>query len=337
MLLGICFLFFSLLTAYCQLPTIFVNCFQKMQSTKPWLIVVGGPTAVGKTELCIRLAEHYGTEIISADSRQFYRETELATAKPSLEERQQIKHHLVDSLSIHNDYDVGKFEQDALGIAHQIFQKNSVAIVAGGSGLYMKVLCEGMDEMPEVDDEIREKLIAQLEAEGLEYLQAELKLLDPEYYQQADIQNPQRLIRALEVIRASGLPYSSFRTKKKVERPFHVLKICLNREREELYQRIDLRMDQMIAQGLFEEAKTLYPFKNLNALQTVGYSEIFGFMDGLYDQEEAIRLLKRNSRRYAKRQLTWFRKDQEFVWFHPSQFGEILNWIGEVQSLKFKV
>ena len=292
-----------------------------------FLIVVAGPTAVGKTDLSIRLAQHFKTVILSADSRQFFRELNIGTAKPTPEEQQGVTHYFIDSHSISEEYNAGQFEADALELLDRVFKEKDVAILTGGSGLYVRALCEGMDEMPEVAPEIREELNRKLETEGLETLCQQLEKLDPEYFAQVDKANPQRVVRALEVCMASGKPYSFFRNQQRKPRPFGIIKIGLTRPREELYQRIDLRMDQMLAQGLLEEAKSLLPYRQHNALQTVGYTEIFGFLDGEYDWEEAVRLLKRNSRRYAKRQLTWFRKDPEFTWFEASQENEILTFI----------
>lgn len=282
---------------------------------------------MGKTDLCLKLAKKFKTEIVSCDSRQFYREMNLGTAKPTPDELAIVHHHLIDSLSIEEEYDVRKFEQDALQILDDLFQKSNVAIMTGGSGLFADAIVEGLDEMPDVDPKIRVNLIAEYENKGLEWLQIEVGRVDPEYFEKVDRQNPQRLMRALEVYRGTGLKFSSFRIKKKASRPFQVIKIGLERDRNELYQRIDLRMDQMIAAGLFDEADALFGKRHLNALQTVGYSEIFGYMEGKYDQDEAIRLLKRNSRRYAKRQLTWFRRDAQIRWFQPDQQKEIEDWI----------
>jgi tRNA dimethylallyltransferase len=291
------------------------------------LILIVGPTAVGKTELCLTLAKRFDTEIVSCDSRQFYREMHLGTAKPSGEEQAQVRHHLIDSLSIEEEYDVKRFEKDALAILDEIFQRKSVAVMTGGSGLFADAITKGFDDIPEIDPQIRSRVIADFEEKGLEWLQGQIATVDPEYYEQVDRQNPQRLMRALEVSLGTGLKFSSFRIKAKVSRPFEVIKIGLERERDELYQRIDWRMDQMIEAGLFEEAASLFDRRHLNAMQTVGYSEIFGFLEGNYDREEAIRLLKRNSRRYAKRQLTWFRRDPEIRWFHPDQTEEIIEWV----------
>jgi tRNA dimethylallyltransferase len=292
-----------------------------------YLIVVVGPTAVGKTELCVRLAKHFNTEIISADARQFFREMNIGTAKPSLEERGGVVHHLIDSHSILESYNAGDFERDALKILEKLYQQKNAAIVTGGSGLYIKVLCEGMDDMPEIDDSIRERLNEIYQNEGLPVLLSQLDKLDPEYAAIVDRANPQRIIRGLEVCLASGKPYSSFRKKSKITRPFNIIKIGLQRNREELYTRIDARMDAMLAAGLVEEAKKLQPHQRQNALQTVGYTEVFGFLNGEYDQEEMIRLLKRNSRRYAKRQITWFSRDPDIHWFHPDDYNQIVTYI----------
>ena len=294
---------------------------------QPLVVVIVGPTAVGKTALSIRLAQELNTEIISADSRQIYREMEIGTAKPANEELNLVTHHLINSHSITETYNAGQFSEDAGRIIENLLKKDAV-IMVGGSGLYIKAFCDGLDEMPEVPGEVREKLNQEYAQNGLYGLLKELSNDDPEYFDQVDRNNPQRVIRALEVIRSTGNPYSQFRKPtNKPQRLFNILKIGLEMEREKVYQRIDLRMDQMIDQGLFEEAASLFDQRNLNALQTVGYQEIFDFMDGKHDREEAIRLLKRNSRRYAKRQMTWFKKDQEIRWFEPSEYKEILDFI----------
>lgn len=294
---------------------------------RKFLILVVGPTAVGKTELCLNLAKKFNTEIVSCDSRQFYRETQLGTAKPTESELREVPHHLINSLSIFEEYDVRKFEKDALGILDRIFQINPVAIVTGGSGLFADALVHGLDEIPDVEPEVRKQIITEYEEKGLDWLQSEVQQADPEYFEVVDRQNPQRLMRALEVVRGTGLKFSGFRVKKKAERNFTTIKIGLDRDRAELYHRIDQRMDHMIQAGLLEEARRLFPYRNLNALQTVGYSEVFGYLEGQYDWEEAVRLLKRNSRRYAKRQLTWFRRDEQIRWFPPDQLKEIESWI----------
>ena len=296
-----------------------------MTFDKNTIIVIVGPTAVGKTGLSIRLAKHYNTEILSADSRQFYKETQIATAKPTLDEMDDVKHHFINSLSIAEEYNAGKFERESLALLDTLFSKSNPIIVVGGSGLYVRALCDGMDEMPEIPGGLRKQIIKEYEIKGIEYLQERITELDPEYFQYLDIQNPQRLIRAIEVCMASGLPYSFFRKQSKLNRPFEIIKIGLERPREELYDRINERMDRMIDSDLFEEAKSLYDQRHLNALQTLGYSEIFGFLDGKYNKEEAIRLLKRNSRRFAKRQMTWFNKDENVKWFHPREYNLILQ------------
>ncbi|HAS44005.1 MAG TPA: tRNA (adenosine(37)-N6)-dimethylallyltransferase MiaA [Microscillaceae bacterium] len=298
-----------------------------MTNLKKTLLVILGPTAVGKTELCIRLAQHFDTEIVSADSRQFYREMAIGTAKPTLEEQAEAPHHFIDSHSITQNYNVGDYEKDALACLEEIFTRKDFAILTGGSGLYLQVVTEGMDDMPEAKPEVREKLMQQVDAEGLENVLKQLEELDPDYYAQVDKANPHRVVRALEVCLSTGKPYSSFRKQTKAERPFDILKIGLERDREELYERINERVDIMLDEGLLEEVKGLYAYKAHQALQTVGYKEIFDYMDGQHDWEEAIRLLKRNTRRYAKRQMTWFRRDDEIHWFSPKELEEIVMWI----------
>lgn len=297
-----------------------------------YLVVIVGPTAVGKTELCIKLAKQLGTEIISADARQFFRELNIGTAKPGLEERGGVIHHLIDSHSILEGYNAGEFEQDALLILEQIYTHKNVAILTGGSGLYIKALCEGMDEMPQTNENIRKHLNDLHKNEGLPVLLARLDQLDPQYAGLVDRSNPQRIIRALEVCLSSGKPYSSFRKKSKAVRPFHIIKIGLQRNREELYSRIDARMDAMLATGLVDEARSLQIYRHHNALQTVGYTEVFGFLDGQYNEAEMVRLLKRNSRHYAKRQITWFARDADICWFHPDDYNQIIAYIQQRMS-----
>ena len=293
------------------------------------LLIIAGPTAVGKTDLCINLAKKFNSCIVSADSRQFFNEMNIGTAKPSLEELGQVKHYFINNLSITADYDVGKYEKEALPLLEELFKSRNLVILTGGSGLYIDAVTHGFDDIPAVDESIRAGLNLIFEREGIAVLQEKLQLLDPVYYEKVDINNPQRLIRALEVSMGTGKSFSSFRKRKKTSRPFKVLKIGLERERKELYDRIDQRVERMVAAGLFEEAKALYPMRHYNALQTVGYKEIFGYLEGKYDKEEAINLLKRNSRRYAKRQMTWFRRDEGFHWFHPSQMQEIVELIND--------
>ncbi len=292
-------------------------------------MVVVGATAVGKTEFCILLAQALNTVIISADSRQFYREMNIGTAKPSLQELAAVKHYFIDSHSVAVEYNAGQYEKDVLALLATLFETHNTVILTGGSGLYINAVCQGMDNMPEIPDDLRQKLNDRLEKEGLETLLAELEILDKTYYEQVDKANSQRIVRALEVCLASGKTYSSFRTKdmnkNQVIRPFEIIKIGLERDRKELYTRIDKRMDKMISDNLLEEAKKLLPYRQHNALQTVGYKEIFDFLDGLYDWQECVRLLKRNTRHYAKRQLTWFRKDEKITWFQAKDINKVLE------------
>jgi tRNA dimethylallyltransferase len=291
------------------------------------LIVICGPTAVGKTALAIRIAKELDTEIISADSRQIYRELTIGTAKPNEDELKQVPHHFINSHSISEDYDAARFGEEGLSKIYSLFEKHDHVVVCGGSGLYIKALLEGFDDIPEVPDTVRDQLIEDFENKGLLWLQNKMRELDPEHFKNIDQKNPMRLMRALEVKMATGKSISEFQKQVKKELPFKVVKIGLEAERAKLYERIDTRMDEMIAQGLFEEAEALYPFKNKNALQTVGYQEIFDFMDGQYDKEESIRLLKRNSRRYAKRQLTWFKRDEQITWFKSDDYKNIMEHI----------
>lgn len=290
-----------------------------------YLLSIVGPTASGKTAMAIELAKWLDTEIVSADSRQFFRELEIGTAKPTKEELTQVPHHFVNNCGITDKYDVGQFEREVLTKLEGLFQSHKVVIMAGGSGLYCKAVWEGLDEFPEIDISYREALKIEHHQKGLEPLLQELEREDPEYFTLVDQQNPRRIIRALEVIRATQQTFTSFRQKTapKLPRTFKSIKIGMDIPREILYQRIDHRMDLMIEAGLFEEAREMMPFRQHNALQTVGYAEIFRYFDGEYDREEAIRLLKRNSRRYAKRQWTWFNKDPEIKWYRPDQIEAI--------------
>lgn len=299
-----------------------------------YLIVVVGPTAVGKTALSIELARHFATEIISADSRQFYREMELGTAKPTAEELAKAPHHFVNSRSIQDDYDVGQFEKEALALIDELHRQYDAVVMTGGSGLFVDAVCRGFDELPAVAPEVREALRILFQQQGIAPLQAELARVDPEYYARVDQQNPQRLMRGLEVYRSTGLKFSSLRKGEAAQRPFAVIKVGLEMDRAVLYERIDLRMDLMIEAGLFQEAEQLLPHKDLNALQTVGYKEIFGHLLGEYDREEAIRLLKRNSRRYAKRQLTWFKRDQSTQWYHPEALPQLIADLEKAMGLE---
>lgn len=294
------------------------------------LIVVAGPTAVGKTALAIRLAQHFHTAVVSADSRQFYREMNVGTAKPSAAELATVPHYCVDTHSVAEEYDAAAYAEDALKVIQRLFLDHDHVVLCGGSGLYIRAVCEGLDEMPEVPRQVRENLAENYRQFGLAWLQDRLRELDPEAYASIDSKNPQRLMRALEVRMHSGRSILSFRSNKRREHDFCIIKIGLDLPRQELYKRIDARMDAMVAAGLFEEAARLYPLRHYHALQTVGYQEIFGYLEHQYDREECIRLLKRNSRRYAKRQLTWFRKDEEFRWFRPDTPEAIIQYIESI-------
>lgn len=291
------------------------------------LIVIAGPTAIGKTALAIEIAKHFKTEIISADSRQFFREMTIGTAKPSPEELATVKHHFINSHSIHDEVSVGSFEKEAIAKIEALFSDHDVLILVGGSGLYINAVLYGFDELPVVADDIRNTLNDRLNHAGLSDLQDELKLVDPIYYAQVDIQNPQRIIRALEVYQSSGKPFSSFRKGKTTNRPFKSIIIGLNMDREDLYKRINERVDLMIKDGLIEEVKLLADYKQLNSLNTVGYSEIFNAIDEKYSLDRAIELIKQNTRRFAKRQLTWFKKSPEMIWFKPDQKEEIISFL----------
>lgn len=297
---------------------------QKFRNT---LVVVVGPTAVGKTATAISLAKYFNTEIISADSRQFYREMSIGTAKPSKEELAEAPHHFIDSHSIEHEYSAGDFERDALDKLQEIFQHHEIAIMVGGSGLFVRAVCEGLDDLPKAPEGVRDNLNKWFEQEGLEPLKARLLETDPVYYHQADIDNPQRVIRALEVYEATGLPISHFQKKNLAQRPFNIITIGVNMDREKLYERINLRVDKMIEMGLEQEVKSLMKFRNKPAMLTVGYSEIFDYLDGNISFQTAIDKIKQNSRRYAKRQITWFKKYGQTTWFNPNDIDLMINWI----------
>jgi len=293
---------------------------------KPTLICVVGPTAIGKTALSIKLAQHFSSEILSADSRQFYREMSIGTAAPSAAELSQASHHFIHNKSIHDSYSVGDFEKDAIGFLSDYFRSNKYAILVGGSGLYVDAVVYGLNTFPEIAEGTRERLEERLAIEGITSLQQELKEKDSVYYAAADIQNPRRLIRALEVIETSGKPFSSFRKGMNTQRDFDTIFIGLDADRAIIYDRINRRVDQMIEQGLVSEAQGLYKFKELNALKTVGYRELFESFDGTISQEFAVSEIKKNSRRFAKRQGTWFKKNEEICWF---DYGDPLEKIIE--------
>ncbi len=293
------------------------------------LISIVGPTAIGKTILAIEIAKHYNTEIISCDSRQFFKEMKTGTAVPSDDELAQVKHHFIQNISIHEKYSVGDFERDGLTFLDNYFETNDICIMVGGSGLYEKAITVGFDEFPDIDPKVREQLNLELEEFGIEKLQEELKRVDPKYYDEVDIFNKQRVIRALEIYRGSGQPFSHFRNQDLNKRPFNIIKIGLELPREDMYDRINRRVDIMLNEGLLEEAQQLYPFKELNALQTVGYRELFDYFDDKVDYNFAIEEIKKNTRRFAKRQMTWFKKDQEVNWFSPFNQEEIINFTNE--------
>ena len=283
------------------------------------LIIITGPTAVGKTSVAIEVARALHTEIISCDSRQMYREMRIGTAVPTAEELAAVPHHFIGHLSIHDYYNVSMFEQECLQLLNQLFLKYQTVVMTGGSGLYIDALCRGIDGFPTVDPEIRKTVTGWFETEGIEYLRRQLKMLDPEHYTKVDLRNHKRIMKAIEVSLQTGKPYSSFLTAKEQKRPFDIVKIALNRPREELFERINLRTTTMMEEGLLEEAHALYPYRHLNALNTVGYKELFAYMDGLHDLNTAVELIRRNTRRYAKRQLTWFARDKEMIWMQPGE------------------
>lgn len=291
------------------------------------LVIITGPTAIGKTGLAVFIAKALNTEIISFDSRQFYKEMKIGTAVPTDEELAEVPHHFIQNLSIHDTYSVGDFEQDALKKLKELFQKHNTVVMVGGSGMFEKAVTEGLDEFPDVDPKLRQTLIQEFETEGIEKLQEELKNTDLAYYQQVDLSNHQRLIRALEIIRGTGKPFSYFRKNKSTERNFNVIKIGLALPREEIYERINRRVDLMMEEGLLEEVHSLSEFKDLNSLQTVGYRELFDYLDGKIELDFAVEEIKKNTRRYAKRQLTWYRKDENIKWFSPFDKEEILEYI----------
>ena len=283
------------------------------------LVVIVGPTGCGKTDLSVRLAEHYRAPILSTDSRQFYQGLAIGTAQPTAEQLARAEHHFIASHAVTDEVNCGSYEVMALARLEELFKEHDTVIAVGGSGLYIRALCEGMDDLPEADDELRATLTRRIQEEGLESLCEELRQLDPAYYEQVDRQNPSRVMRALEVCLQTGQPYSSLRTGERRERPFHIVKIGVNLPREELYARIDKRVELMMAEGLEAEARAMLPHRALNALQTVGYKELFAYFDSEITKEEAVALIQRNSRRYAKRQLTWFRRDEEIHWFRPDE------------------
>ena len=293
----------------------------------PTLIVLIGPTGVGKTELSLRLAENFQTHIVSADSRQLYAELKIGTAAPTPEQLERVPHHLVGTLHLTDYYSAAQYETEAMEILEKLFMQHEVVVLTGGSMMYVDAICKGIDDIPTVDAETRQLMLQKYEEEGLEQLCAELRLLDPEYYRIVDLKNPKRVIHALEICYMTGKTYSSFRTRNCKERPFRIIKIGLTRDREELYDRINRRVDIMMQEGLLEEARSVYPYKDLNSLNTVGYKEIFKYLDGEWKLPFAIEKIKQNSRIYSRKQMTWFKRDEEIRWFHPEQETEILAYL----------
>jgi tRNA dimethylallyltransferase len=294
------------------------------------LIVLLGPTGVGKTELSLKLAEFLGSPVLSADSRQLYKELPIGTAAPTLEEQAKIKHYFVGTLQLTDYYSASRFEEDAIALLDDLFQTHETILMSGGSMMYIDAVCKGIDEIPTIDETLRADLKDLYHQEGIEPIHQQLKLLDPVFYQQIDLQNHKRVIHALEICLMAGKPYSSLRTEKAKPRPFRILKIGLQREREELYEQINRRTDKMIEQGLLEEARSVYHLRNLNSLNTVGYKELFKTFSGEWTLEFAVEKIKQNTRIYSRKQMTWFKRDKEIRWFLPDQWTEIKDWI--VQS-----
>ena len=291
------------------------------------LIVILGPTGIGKTDLSIEIAQEFKAEIISSDSRQIYHELKIGTAVPTTDQLNQVKHHFIGNKSIYDYYNASMFEFEVLDTLEELFQSSNQVVMTGGSGMYINAVCDGIDELPTIDQKLRDDLIKKHEKEGIESLRLQLKILDPVTYEKIDLKNPKRILKALEVSIQTGKPYSTFLTESKKERDFNIIKVGLQREREELYERINMRVDQMVEEGLIEEAKRYYPDRKLNSLNTVGYKELFQYFDGDITEDKAVELIKRNSRHYAKRQISWFARDRDIVWFHPDKKDEIVSYI----------
>ncbi|WP_243349113.1 tRNA (adenosine(37)-N6)-dimethylallyltransferase MiaA [Parabacteroides sp. FAFU027] len=291
------------------------------------LIVLLGPTGVGKTELSLRIAQRFKAEIISSDSRQLYKEMLIGTAAPTPAQLNRVKHHFVGELALTDYYSAAQFENDVIHFLEDYYQEHDIALMTGGSMMYIDAVCKGIDDLPTIDETLRKEIIRLYETEGLEPIKKQLRELDPVYYNQVDLMNPKRVIHALEICLMTGKPYSSLRTNTKKKRPFNIIKIGLTRDREELYERINMRVDEMMKDGLLREAEKLYPFKGYNSLNTVGYKELFSYIEGELRLEEAIEKIKRNTRVYSRKQMTWFKRDPEIVWFHPEDEIEIEEFI----------
>lgn len=294
---------------------------------KKTLIVLIGPTGVGKTDLSIKIAEKYGSPIISADSRQLYSDLKIGTAAPTEEYLKRVKHYFVGTLKLTDYYSAAQYESEVISLLEELFKTNDTILLTGGSMMYIDAICKGIDDIPTVDNETRQMMMEKYEKEGLERLCAELKLLDPEYYSIVDLKNPKRVIHALEICYMTGKTYTSFRTGNRKQRPFDIIKIGLCRDREELYDRINKRVDIMINDGLVNEVKSVYQYKDLNSLNTVGYKEIIQYIEGNCTLEFAIEKIKQNSRIYSRKQMTWFKRDNEIIWFHPDREDEIMEYI----------
>lgn len=294
------------------------------------LVVLLGPTGVGKTEISLRMAEHFGCPIVSSDSRQFYRELKIGTAAPTEFQLKRVKHYFIGSHSIHDEYNAGQYEVDVMQLLDTLFRQNDVVMLVGGSMMYIDAVCNGIDDMPNIDNETREFWRQQYAENGLGYIQNELKRLDPKHYGEVDLQNYKRVLHALEICSITGKPFSDIRTGIRKERPFNIVKIGLNRPRSELYERINNRVDEMMAEGLLEEARQFYEFRHLNTLNTVGYKELYEYLDGNWPLDFAVNMIRQDSRRYAKRQMTWFNRDKEIHWFHPDMDNAILDYINKV-------
>jgi tRNA dimethylallyltransferase len=298
-----------------------------MATKRKDLIVIIGPTGVGKTELSLRVAERYSTEIVSADSRQLYADLKIGTAAPTAEQLARVRHHLVGTLQLTDYYSAARYEEEAMAIITNLFQSHDNVVLTGGSMMYVDAVCNGIDDIPTVDTETRQLMMQRYEEEGLERLCAELRLLDPEYYNIVDLKNPKRVIHALEICYMTGRTYTSFRTQQKKARPFNIIKVGLTRDREELYERINRRVDFMMEEGLLEEARRFYDLRSLNSLNTVGYKELYAYMEGTTTLEFAVEKIKQNSRIYSRKQMTWFKRDESIRWFHPDNEKEIMDYI----------